>query len=55
MYTAMSEYSIDEDSISIIFRQAKDKIIEWASLLCGIHAEWPEQLEEGNPLEAKRA
>lgn len=55
MFTTMSEYSIDEDSLQIIFRQAKDKVMEWASMMCGIivnHSE-PVMLPN-NPLEVKR-
>jgi hypothetical protein len=32
----MSEYSIDEDSLHIIFRQAKEKMVDWLGTLCGI-------------------
>jgi hypothetical protein len=39
MFITMSEYSIDEDSLQIIFRQAKDKLVEWATLLCGLHVD----------------
>ena len=54
MFITMSEYSIDEESLQIIFRQAKDKLIEWATLLCGIQVDFSEKMDEGNPLELKR-
>jgi len=51
MFVTMSEYSIDEDSLQIIFRQAKDKMIEWASHLCGIIVDHQEKVMlPNNPL-----
>ena len=48
----MSEYSIDEESLPIIFRQAKDKIVEWATMLCGLQVDF-KVLPPDNPLELK--
>lgn len=42
MFITMSEYSIDEDSLQIIFRQAKDKLVEWVMQLCGIQVDYDE-------------
>jgi hypothetical protein len=55
MFITMSEYSIDEDSLQIIFRQAKDKIVEWTTLLAGLHVEFSEPLGKDNPLTEKQA
>ena len=55
MFSSMSEYSINEDSLQIIFQQAKEKMIEWCSNLCGMMIDFPTRLGKGNPLELKRA
>jgi hypothetical protein len=55
MFASMSEYSITEDSLHIIFLQAKEKMIQWCSSLCGIIVDHDEKvLLPDNPLEAKR-
>lgn len=41
----MSEYSINEDSLQIIFMQSREKIVEWCTLLCGLIVD-----HDGNPL-----
>lgn len=55
MFVSMSEYSISEDSLQIIFLQAKEKMVEWCSMLCGLLPDHHEKvLLPGNPLELKR-
>ena len=55
MFVSMSEYSISEDSLQIIFMQAKEKMVEWCGLLCGVMVDHREKaLLPGNPLELKR-
>jgi hypothetical protein len=56
MFTSMSEYSINEESLQIIFLQAKEKMVEWCSNLCGLIVDSQEnKLPPGNPLELKRS
>jgi hypothetical protein len=55
MFVSMSEYSISEDSLQIIFMQAKEKMVEWCSLLCGVVVDHPQKaLLPGNPLDLNR-
>ncbi len=47
----MSEYSINEDSLQIIFMQCKEKMVQWCTLLCGLMVDYEEKsLLPGNPL-----
>ena len=56
MFVTMSEYSIDEDSLQIIFRQSREKLVEWASTLCGLIVPCEEvPLMPSNPLEQKHS
>jgi hypothetical protein len=51
MFVSMSEYSISEDSLQIIFMQAKERMVEWCSTLCGLLVEHKEKVMlPGNPL-----
>jgi hypothetical protein len=55
MFVSMSEYSINEDSLQIIFLQSKEKMAEWCTLLCGLIVDTDgKALLPDNPLELKR-
>ena len=36
----MTFYSIDEDSLGLLFKQVKDRIVEMVSFLCGMHVDY---------------